>query len=355
MDCEACDKEVLETQVKALKDLIEVARAVVSTLDLDTVLQAILTSAMNFAGTPAGTMAVYEEKDKEFALHSWEGLSASLAKSERWSVPPGGHAEKMLAEGEICYVEDVDQAPFLNDPVILSEGIKSLICIPLKVPAGVVGLLHLGDFTPRRFDREKMQLLSILASFASMAICNAKLHKRTRIMAITDSLTGLYNHRYFQEIFSQELSRAKRYQKRLAVLMIDVDDFKKFNDSHGHHVGDRVLAEIGAVIARTLRKADFAFRYGGEEFIVLLPEAGLDSALLAAERLRQSIGRETGAILRGVSGAGVTVSVGVACYPDDGADRDELFTAVDGLLYKAKELGKNKIHHLQKDSGQRLP
>jgi diguanylate cyclase (GGDEF)-like protein len=349
-ECSACEKEILESQVKALTDLIEVARAVVSTLDLDTVLQAILTSAMNFAGTPAGTVAVYEEEKQEFVLHSYVGLSARFAKIERWRVTPGGAAEKLLAEGDTCYIEDVSQATFLDDPLLVAEGIRSLICIPLKVPAGVVGLLHLGDFAPRQFDREKMKLLSILSSFAAMAIDNAKLHNRTKIMAITDSLTGLNNYRYFQEVFGQELRRAERYQRQLAVLMFDVDDFKKFNDHYGHPVGDRVLAAIGTAIARTVRQVDYAFRYGGEEFIVLLPETGLENALLAAERLRMAIARETAATLQGVTAAGVTVSVGVACYPDNGADQDELFTVVDGLLYKAKELGKNKIYHVKKES-----
>lgn len=353
-DCSACDKESLESQVKALKDLIEVARAVVSTLDLDTVLQAIMTSAMNFAETPAGTIAVYDDKREEFVLHSHEGLSVRFAAQERWSVTPGGLAEQVLLGGETFYVEDTDQATFLNDPLVLAEGIKSLICVPLRMQDGVVGLLHLGDFSPRRFDREKMKLLNILASFASMAIENAKLHKRTKIMAITDSLTGLHNHRYFQEIFNQELLRAKRYHKRLAILMIDVDDFKKFNDRYGHPAGDRILAAIGDLVSRTLRKVDYAFRYGGEEFILLLPEASLENALHAAERLRDGVARETAGIMDVTAGEGVTVSIGVASYPDDGADREELFTVVDELLYKAKELGKNKIYHKKGPADERL-
>lgn len=349
-ECTLCDKESLESQVKALTDLIEVARAVVSTLDLDTVLEAILTSAMKFAETPAGTMAVYDDRNEEFILHSHHGLSAKFAKQERWSLTPGGFAEQVLLGGETFYVEDTSQAPFMSDPLVLAEGIKSLICIPLRMHDGIVGLLHLGDFAPRQFDREKMKLLSILSSFASMAIHNAKLHNRTKIMAITDSLTGLHNHRYFREVFGQEIRRAKRYKKQLAILMIDVDDFKRFNDRYGHPAGDKVLMAIGDLITRTLRKVDYAFRYGGEEFIVLLPEAGIDSGLRAAERLRESIAGDTAALLQGVADEGVTVSVGVACYPDNGDDRDELFAVVDGLLYKAKKQGKNKIHHVEKDS-----
>ena len=155
---------------------------------------------------------------------------------------------------------------------------------------------------PGTFDREKMKLLSVFASFAAMAIFNATLHNRTKIMAITDALTGLHNHRYFQEIMELELNRAKRYGKPLAMLMIDVDDFKKYNDTYGHAAGDRILAIIGKVIAKSLRKVDFAFRYGGEEFILLLPEAEAGSALNAAERLREKISRLTAGTVSGSRG-----------------------------------------------------
>ena len=317
---EPTDNVTLESQVKALRDLIDVARTVVSTLDLDSVLQAILTSAMHFAAAPAGTLAAYDEKKNEFTLHSSEGFSADFARKGRWDVMPDDLTRKVLTSVDIFFIEDADQARSRGETVELAEGLKSLICIPFRLQEEVIGILYLGDFVPRQFDREKMQLLSIFASFAAMAISNAKLHNRTKILAITDALTGLHNHRYFQEIFNLELYRAERYQKSLGMLMIDVDDFKRFNDTYGHPAGDKILVTIGKVISKSLRKVDFAFRYGGEEFIILLPETGLESAVNAAERLRESICSETAGIVGGGTAEGVTVSIGVACYPDDGAD-----------------------------------
>jgi diguanylate cyclase (GGDEF)-like protein len=342
---ESYSKETLESQVRALTDLIEVSRLVVSTIDLDTVLQSILTNAMHFAATPAGTMAMYDEKKKAFILHSCEGFSAEFAKKDRWDVMPGGLTEQVVAAIDIFFIEDVEQSSYMGSPVIVPEGIKALICVPLRVKEEVVGILHLGDFVPRRFDREKMKLLSVFSSFASMAIYNANIHSRTKILAITDSLTGLHNHRYFHQVFNLELRRAKRYHKSLAILMIDVDNFKQFNDKYGHAVGDRILAAIGKIITKNLRKVDFAFRYGGEEFIVLLPEAGLENALNAAERLRETIERETAELLRGETREGVTVSIGIARYPENGTGRVALFNIVDDLLYKAKLMGKNKVHY----------
>lgn len=347
--CDDCDKRSLEAQVKALQDLIVVAKAVVSTLDLDTVLQAILTSAMGFAETPAGSVALYEEKKQELTLHAHSGLTSDFVRMERWEVTEGGLTEQVLQAGEILFIEDTDKTPFFTNPIALKEGIKSLVCVPLVVHKRIVGILYLDDFAPRQFDREKMKLLSILSSFAAMAIYNAKLHNRTKVMAITDALTGLHNHRYFQQIYTQELSRAKRYHTPLAIIMLDVDDFKRFNDKYGHYSGDLVLTAIGEIITRTLRRVDFAFRYGGEEFVVLLPETKLQSALQVAERLRERVELETGTMLSDITDQGVTVSVGVACYPDNGATRDQLFNKVDSLLYKAKELGKNKVYFAEEN------
>lgn len=343
--CDSCERGSLESQVRALRDLIEVARAVVSTLDLDTVLQAILTSAMRFAETPAGSVALYDDRKRELSLHAHAGLSANFVRKERWDVHPGGLTERVLQGGEILIVEDTAATDFFKSPIAVEEGIRSLVCIPLAVQGRTVGILYLDDFVPRRFDREKLHLLDVLSSFAAMAIYNAKLHNRTKLMAITDALTGLYNHRYFQQMFGQELGRARRYGKPLAIIMLDVDDFKKFNDAYGHANGDLVLAAIGETVTATLRRVDYAFRYGGEEFVVLLPETAPESALQVAERLRERIESETTDVLRGIAEQGVTVSVGVASYPEDGTRREELFQVVDGLLYRAKGQGKNRVYY----------
>jgi len=344
-ECDDCNKEGLESQVKGLKDLIEVAKAVVSTLDLDTVLQAILTSAMGFAQTPAGSVALYHDAKRELSLHAHSGLTADFVKNERWSVTSGGLTDQVLRAGEIFFVEDTEKTSFFNNPIALNEGIRSLVCVPLVFQNRIMGILYLDDFMPRQFDHEKLNLLSILASFAAMAIHNATLHKRTKLMAITDSLTGLHNHRYFKQYSKQEMVRAKRYHKPFSIIMMDVDDFKSYNDSFGHATGDTLLGLVGAIILRTIRGVDVAFRYGGEEFIVLLPETRLDRAILAAERLREAVQIGTARNPAGKASRGVTVSIGVASYPDNADKMDELFNIVDSLLYQAKRNGKNKVHH----------
>lgn len=162
-------------------------------------------------------------------------------------------------------------------------------------------------------------------------------------MAIKDGLTSLYNHRYFQEALVQEFSRSKRYGKQCSLIFIDVDNFKKYNDTHGHPEGDRLLRTLAELMMAHLRSTDLAARYGGEEFVLLLPETAKESALRIAEDLRGRVeahpfkGRETQPLGR------VTISVGVASYPEDGHEAPTVMNHADQLLYKAKHDGKNKV------------
>jgi diguanylate cyclase (GGDEF)-like protein len=336
--------ETLQEQVRALTELIEVSKAVVSSLDLDAVLQTILASAMRFAGIPAGTVALYDELRRAFTLHAHAGLSHRAVEMAQWELEPGSLTEHVVNSRSIVFVEDLGKSPFPVHPVPRSEGIKSVVCIPLVLHNRFLGIIYLVDFSPRKFNREKMNLLSIFASFASMSIENAKLHNRTKMMAITDALTGLFNHRYFQQVLSQEVDRARRYQKPFSLIMMDVDDFKKFNDKYGHKNGDRVLAAVGEIINDTLRSVDCGFRYGGEEFVAILPETRLENAIQVAERLRVNIEENAATRLAGI-GDNVTVSVGVVTYPLHGETKDDLLDHVDELLYLAKSKGKNLVHY----------
>jgi diguanylate cyclase (GGDEF)-like protein len=341
--CEHCNINELEGQVQALNDLIGVAQASVSSIDLDTLLSAILESAMRFTGMPAGSVVLYDNRTGLLTLRAHAGLSAEFVARDSWVVTPGGLTDQLLRHDEILFVEDTELADFFNNPLALNEGIRSLICIPLVTKAKIQGVLYLDDFSPRTFDQGRMSLVSLLASFAAMSIENAKLHHETRQMAICDALSGLYNRRYFEKVLPQELERAKRLNLPLSILLIDADNFKKVNDTYGHPMGDRVLSTIGHTIKKALRTVDFAFRYGGEEFIVILPEADIKSACKAAERIRQRVIASSRKLLRSDMAEPVTVSIGVSSYPCDAADGKALVAVADRLLYQAKGAGKNRI------------
>jgi diguanylate cyclase (GGDEF)-like protein len=175
---------------------------------------------------------------------------------------------------------------------------------------------------------------------------NAELEKSNNMlkdMAIRDGLTSLYNHRYFQEILAVEFVRARRYKRSVSLIFVDVDYFKKYNDTHGHPEGDRALVTLGGIFTNSLRASDTVARYGGEEFVLILPETTKESALHIAENLRKAVfdhpfpGGETQPLGR------VTISLGVATFPEDGTDGSSIIERADKGLYEAKKNGRNRV------------
>ncbi|MBT0665329.1 sensor domain-containing diguanylate cyclase [Geobacter pelophilus] len=335
----------LEAHIQDLTDLIGVARTVVSTLELDQVLDRILDSALSFMGMPSGMLAVYEETSGEMVLHAHSGLSHKFVCLDRWPLLGRGDALTRMAMQDyaIRYSPDMSQEA---EPAVelAAEGITAMVCVPLAVHNRPVGILYLYDFESRLLEDRQLNHLDLLASFAAMAIDNASLHSRTKMMALTDALTGLYNNRYFMQVFPHEMIRARRYSKPLSIIMIDVDNFKKLNDTYGHPKGDQVLASLGKILSSSLRASDLSFRYGGEEFAVILPETRLEGAFLVAESLREKVFKELSPLLGHESDRPVTISLGVAGYPSDASTTDSLLSHADACLYKAKNQGKNRVY-----------
>jgi diguanylate cyclase (GGDEF)-like protein len=177
-----------------------------------------------------------------------------------------------------------------------------------------------------------------------VSIENVNLHESVQRQAITDELTGLFNHRRFQEVMSIEVQRARRFNHPLGLIMLDLDDFKSVNDRYGHLQGDQVLREVARVLLDTAREIDEPARYGGEEMAIALPQTDLDGAYELAERLRARIEQLEVPVLHGEGVVRITASVGAAALSDSaGADKDALVQAADAALYRAKRLGKNRV------------
>ncbi len=170
------------------------------------------------------------------------------------------------------------------------------------------------------------------------------MYSQTRYMSLTDSLTGLYNRRHFTECAEREFLRSKRYKSDLSLAVIDIDFFKKINDTCGHSAGDYILKEIAYLILENFRKTDMVFRYGGEEFVVIMTETALDRAIIPLERLRKSI--EEYPFYYDGKNLKITISIGVSEVIEEVADAQKLFENADKALYKAKENGRNKIYSL---------
>ncbi len=339
------EKQDLEEELTGLKGVLSVAQVVVSSLDLDEVLQNILCSAMAVMDLPAGCIALYDASLEQLSLGARVGPGTGDSLEGHWPVRDGELSRRILDGGEVFVLEAVCQASIAGDPLILKGYRGAFIAVPLKIQSKIVGILCLYHHFPQSFAPTRLEILSILASFAAMSIDNARLHQQTQQLALTDSLTGLYNQRQFQVLLRDEMARAKRYQKPMALLIFDVDDFKMFNDRHGHFKGDKALVAIAEILRGVVRECDMVFRYGGEEFIAILPETALDEAVLAAERARLAVETESALSLQGICGQGITVSVGVASFPDNGTEQNALLDLADALLYRAKSEGKNRICH----------
>ncbi len=220
--------------------------------------------------------------------------------------------------------------------------LRSLLVLPiLDDESRCLGLLSIESDRPRQFTTESEQILSTLVGNASVAFTRAVLYREMERLATTDGLTGLNNHRTFQELLAGELERSQRYQRPFSVLLMDIDHFKSFNDTYGHPVGDLVLKEIAACIRRSIRRNDIPARYGGEEFAVILPENNTEGATISAERIRRTI--EQHRIHSADRELQVTVSVGCASFPTHATEATSLVSSADKALYYSKEHGRNRV------------
>jgi diguanylate cyclase (GGDEF)-like protein len=225
---------------------------------------------------------------------------------------------------------------------VLRRGYLAFLAIPLVVQDRALGCMNVYVREPHEFGEDEVQLFSTFASQAAVSIENARLFEETRQLAITDALTGLANHRQFYNHLTREVRRAQRYDRPLALLMLDLDHFKEFNDRFGHLAGDQALREVSEVLRQNARAVDMLARYGGEEFAIILPETELSRAALHAERVRAAVAAFPFLGVTGGPGS-LTVSIGVAAITGEMRKSQDLVHDADQALYRAKTGGRNRI------------
>ena len=224
----------------------------------------------------------------------------------------------------------------------LHEKARSVMIVPMTSHGRVHGLLVAEAAETEYFRERDVKLLSIVARSAALALENAQLHKRTEELTIIDELTNAYNYRYFVQKLEEEKKRALRYDLPLSLIMVDIDWFKKINDTYGHEAGNIVLKELSRVIKGCIRDVDIFARYGGEEFVVILPQTAQQEAERIGERVREQVENtimdcDTAGKLK------ITVSVGVTSFPENGKSHEEIVSVADQALYRAKGSGKNLV------------
>ncbi|MFO8056910.1 MAG: diguanylate cyclase [bacterium] len=331
-----------EAEASQWKALAELGHRLSRTLDLNEVLDSVMRTGQILSGFNAACVVLPSQETGAPVV-----VRAAGELDERLTGREPDLSETLvqwvLDEKQHLYIPDLEsrdkRTPVLGrraDP----SGMRSVLIHPLPLrkysPGAMVFYSHLAD----AFSRHKVQTAGILADLAAVSIHNAMLHRETQKKAVTDGLTGLYNHRWFQERLGEEVERAGRLGHELAVIICDLDRFKRINDTYGHPVGDEVLKAVAQVLRESVRKVDSAARYGGEEFVLIMVGTGAEGAREFAERLR----KKTGKLVFHASGKEfrVSLSLGISVYPSDGRYKEDLIELADEALYRAKQSGRNR-------------
>jgi diguanylate cyclase (GGDEF)-like protein len=310
--------EQLSRRLAELHAISEITEVIHSTLDFERVGPLVLDILSKVIDLPSSCLFVIDKDKDETLFSASAGLNAAAVKSysDRWNasgISTGGSGDDLFA----CTT------------VLDHKRMMVVFCAA-------------GDRIERMSPEDRL-VLQAVASELVVAVENSQLYKLTKRLSITDELTGLFNYRYLQQRLDDEIERARRYSRSLSLLMLDADDFKKFNDTHGHIAGDRALAELAQVLRTAVREIDVVCRYGGEEFSVVLPETDAEGAFVVAEKVREAVAAHSFADANGVRGVRVTVSIGLATFPATAADQEELLRQADDALYTAKNTGRDRV------------
>jgi len=322
-------------------NLAESSKAIAKTLDRDEILKVSLTTTQKIAAYDFGAIVLAHAAEGEFeVMASWPkemGLNGGRFLMGNSLV------DWVVRKNQLLVNHDFDRLP--KRPIIFTSGEKlrdvgSLLILPLNSSGQTIGAFVLISQKSRFFDDELQRIFQILANQIAVSLENAEIYKQKEQMAITDSLTGLYNRRFFKERMEEMVSRSGRYQKQLAVMMFDIDHFKNINDTYGHPVGDVVLKKVAQILQDSMRKIDLVARYGGEEFVLILDSVDEESSKRKSEEIRELI---AGVNMESALGNfKITASVGISMYPGDASTDVELIEKADEALYASKRNGRDR-------------
>lgn len=324
-----------ETEV--LKTLLEVSHLIASDYPIPEVIKRISAKLRALLKTDDCSIMILDEKTGELAFCESSGLTHWEMKNIRFYLGEG-IAGWVAKNKKPVLIQDVSKDPRFKIVEDQKRSLGSMISVPLMVKDRVVGVVSLTTRdTEHVFTTNELELVVLMSAHISLALENNRLYE----ISVLDGLTNVYNRRYLEQRLVEEVAYSKRYRKPLSILLLDIDFFKKLNDSYGHQAGDRVLKDVSARLSLALREYDIVARYGGEEFAVVLPTTPKSRAMVIAERLRRSISDEPFQFQEHTIEC--TISLGAASLPEDGEDMDSLVAAADRALYEAKEQGRNRV------------
>lgn len=307
----------LERSVAELRAITEVTELIHSTLDVEMVGPTLLDILEKVINIPASSLYVID-KLKQETIFTASSVGGGAVPRSYSGLELAGALRPSSSDGALSCIELAD-----HNQMIVVFCAESIAIEALTADDRIV--------------------LGAVASELVVAVENSRLYRLTKRLAITDELTDLFNYRYLQQRLDDELGRAERYNKRLSLIMLDLDDFKRINDNEGHLVGDSVLFEVGQLLKSTVREVDVVARYGGEEFTVILPETDASGAFIVAEKIREAISMHRFLDSEGARTIHLTASIGLSSYPVHSHDKESLMRSADDAVYHAKGTGKDRV------------
>ncbi len=323
----------------------EVSKTLTSSLELNAILTKIMKKTKEMTKAEAWSILLVDEETGELVFEKIEGKKAKEIRKFRLKIGEG-IAGWVAQEGIPVVVPDVsrDERFWGKIDKAIHFKTKSLMCVPIKSKDQVIGVLEVvNKTTGEPFTKEDLDLLMRLVDQTAIAVERASLHQKMAELAITDDLTKLFNTRYLNRTMETEIQRSSRYKTSVSLIFMDIDYFKLVNDHHGHLVGSKVLVEIGQLLIKNLRSIDIVSRYGGDEFVIVLPQTPPKAATQIAERIRKIIEQNIFLKKEGYS-LKMTASFGVASYPESATSKEELLRLADEAMYKVKYQTRNAVY-----------
>ncbi len=320
-----------------LETFSEIGKTITSSLNLKEVLQRVMREMERLLKPDNWSLLLLDEKRKELRFEIAVGKKLEKYREQKLRIDEG-LAGRVAREGKPIIVEEIDSESTSGKR--MSK--RYIACIPLKTRGRCLGVIELVNTDKGSFSDDEIVLLTTIADYTAIAIENAMLFKRVEELTITDDLTQLYNSRYMHKYMDYEIERCKRYGCSLSMIFMDIDYFKEINDRYGHICGSKLLFEFARVLKENTRSIDVPCRYGGDEFVILMPETPKDNALIVAEKLREIINHTEFLSEEGIN-CHVTASMGVASFPEDAKNKLELIHLADKAMYSIKNTSKNGI------------
>ena len=330
-------EEVMQRK-EELSLISHLAAIMTSSLDIHQIYDGFIKELKKVIDADWAAITLIEGEELHFLALSSE-IGSAWQPGDR--IPIKGTDTEWVVAHKRALVESnlAQESRFWTGQYHLGHGVQSVVHLPLLVSDKAIGGLSIASRRPNAYSQSQIQLLSQLASRIAMPIENARLYAQAEQMARIDQLTGLWNRRHLEERIQIEIGRHSRYGGTFSLIILDLDSFKSFNDSYGHLAGDKLLRQLGSIMRNAIRAADEAFRYGGDEFAILLAQTDIKDAHEVAERVRSQVASEIK-----VGHTSVTASLGLASWPADGIRINDIITAADMALYYAKQSGGNQIH-----------